>query len=264
MNYHKLVTNVKRALYGSRGEPYSCNGKTLYFVPGTRPVRAKYKTSSNVVNRHDALQIDYFSRHISRGANCLDVGAHTGECAVLMSALSGPQGYVVCFEPDPNAVHLLKANIALNRLQSFVTIEEIAVSDCVGTQRLYNANGGSNATIKVVNGLQEESSRDVPTITIDAYLHQAKLPPPDFVKIDIEGAEVDALSEAKSVLASNADILVELHPFAWGDVGSTYRRFLDLIDEHGRQARYLDEEKPIGRDPKYGTVVLEKIRAVSK
>ena len=149
-------------------------------------------------------------------------------------------------------------------MQSFVTIEEIAVSDCIGTQRLFNASGGANATIKVVNDTQKGNSLDVSTTTIDAYLHQAKLPPPDFVKIDIEGAEVDALSEAKSVLSSDAVILVELHPFAWGEVARTHRRFLDLMDEHGREARYLDEEKPIGRDPKYGTVVLEKTRAVSK
>ena len=258
MNYHKLVTSAKSLLYGARGEPYPFNGKTLYFVPGTRPVRTKYRTSANVVNRYDAVQIDYFCRHIFRGANCLDVGAHAGECAILMSALSGPDGYVISFEPDPHAVHLLRKNLSLNQLQSSVRVEEIAISDSIGFRRLFNANGGSNATLWVENDQSGTQSIEISTITIDAYLHQNNLPLPDFVKIDIEGAEVDALCGAKSILDSAAEILVELHPFAWSDATSTYKRLLNLLDEHGRQARYLDEEKLAGRDPKYGTVVLER------
>jgi len=55
----------------------------------------------------------------------------------------------------------------------------------------------------------------VPLITLDSYLSECNLPEPRCVKIDGEGTEILILKGAKQVLSSNADLLCELHPYAW-------------------------------------------------
>jgi hypothetical protein len=42
---HQFVLELKRALYGQRGEPYRIEGHTLRYLPGTRPVRLRYGRS---------------------------------------------------------------------------------------------------------------------------------------------------------------------------------------------------------------------------
>ena len=81
----------------------------------------------------------------------------------------------------------------------------------------------------------------VPLVTLDSYLSEHNLPEPRCVKIDAEGAEIRILKGAKQVLASNADIVCELHPYAWPEFGNTLAELKDLAAAAGRRIRYLDQ-----------------------
>jgi hypothetical protein len=54
---NRLVLWIKRRIYARRGEPYRIQGQTLRYIPGSRPVRLRYKNSSNAIVRYDALQV---------------------------------------------------------------------------------------------------------------------------------------------------------------------------------------------------------------
>jgi hypothetical protein len=75
----------------------------LRYVPGTRPVRLRYKRSDNDVVRYDALQIELFAAELSEGDVAIDIGAHAGQYSLIMTAMCGMSGQVVAFEPDPYA-----------------------------------------------------------------------------------------------------------------------------------------------------------------
>ena len=54
---HQAATLLKQLIYGRRGEPYRIGGRTLRYLPGTRPVRLRYINSPNEISKYDAMQV---------------------------------------------------------------------------------------------------------------------------------------------------------------------------------------------------------------
>lgn len=253
---HPTALLVKKAIWGSRGEPYRFAGHKLRFVPGTRPVRQKYRHSQNAVVRFDALQIDYYEQNISRGSVCLDVGGHNGQCAVLMAILAGPGGRVISFEPDT----ILAENAALNADAAKIDIEPFAVSDSNGEARFFDGKGNANSSLAAVGSVSDCGSIMVSTIALDDFLAARSIHEVSLMKIDIEGAEIHALRGASQILKSNCKILVELHPYAWTEFGVSFHELMDMAAASNRELVYLDEQTTVTENPHYGTVLMRKRR----
>jgi FkbM family methyltransferase len=259
---HRFVLGLKRAVYGARGEPYRIAGHTLRYLPGTRPVRMRYVNSKCSNARYDALQILWLTTLLGEGDTALDIGAHCGEYSILMAAQCGQTGHVVAFEPDPHAREFLAKNLALNPGIKRPTIENSACSDEIGDAILFSRGGNSQSSlarfaVEFCSAHHAEEIR-VPTVTLDAYLLEHRLPAPRCVKIDAEGAEIRILKGAKQILASSAYVVCELHPYAWPEFGSTLTELKELTAGSGRRVRYLDQDAEIGDHVEYGTVMLER------
>jgi FkbM family methyltransferase len=261
-NRHELALAIKRLLYGRSGEPYRIAGHTLRYVPGSRPVRPSYASSNNANVRYDALQVRLFSTQLAPGDTAVDVGAHGGQYSLVMSAMCGPTGQVVSFEPDPYALALLRRNLALNPSIKPPTIETCAVADRSGHRTLYSRHGNSQSSlartaVETSAELVAEAIR-VPVVSLDEYFLTRTLPEPRWVKIDTEGAEILVLRGAARLLAGGAGIVCELHPYAWPALGTSLAELKTIVAASGRSIRYLDQTTPIGDHASYGTVVLER------
>jgi FkbM family methyltransferase len=259
---HRFVLGLKRAVYGARGEPYRIAGHMLRYIPGTRPVRMRYVNSRSSNARYDALQVVWLTNHLSEGDTAFDVGAHFGEYSILMAAQCGQTGHVVVFEPDPYAREFLAKNLALNPGIKRPTVESSACSDEIGATILFSRGGNSQSSlarsaIEFSSAHHSEEIR-VSTVTLDSYLLEHRLPVLRCVKIDAEGAEIRILKGAKQILASRADVVCELHPYAWPEFGNTLSELKELAAESGRRVRYLDQDAEIGDRVEYGTVILER------
>jgi FkbM family methyltransferase len=259
---HQLVLGLKRAFYSGRGEPYRIGGNTLRYLPGSRPVRLRYSRSPNSVARYDALQVVWLSNHLTEGDIAIDVGAHHGTYSVLMAAKCGQTGHVVAIEPDPYSREVLVRNIGLNPGIKPPVVEVCACSDEIGEATLFCRRGNSQSSLarsgvdlSAAHGSEEIR---VQLVTLDSYLSECNLLEPRCVKIDAEGAEIRILKGAKQVLASNADVVCELHPYAWPEFGNTFAELKDLAAAGGRRIRYLDQDTEIGDKAEYGTVLLER------
>lgn len=259
-NWHRAVTKAKTFFYGTRGEPFIYASTTLRFVPGSRPVRSKYRNSSNAVVRYDALQHDFFETHIAPGTTCLDVGGHHGQCALMMSALAGPEGKVVTFEPDPEARAILEKNLQLNPALGPITVVSSAVSDRDGTAVFYHEGGNSNSSLRPVGSVSDGIQTHVNTVTLDGWVSKHLNTRPALVKMDIEGAEISALRGAQQLLESDSIFIVELHPYAWEAFGESEEALVGLISNTGRAIRYLDDAHHHEGQLKYGSVLLETTR----
>jgi len=259
---HKLVLQVKRLLYGNRGEPYRIKGHTLRYLPGTRPVHLRYIHSRNGVVRYDALQVQFLSTQLSEGDTAIDIGACYGELSILMAAMCGQTGHVTAFEPDPYAREILTKNLNLNPGIKRPLVEAYACSDTEGEGLLYSLGG--NAQSSLARSGVEFSATDksekirVPLVTLDGYIAARKLQEPRWVKIDTEGAEIRILKGARQLLNSNAGILCELHPYTWAEFGNTLEELKDLAASAGRRIRYIDQDSKIGDCAEYGVVLLER------
>jgi len=138
-----------------------------------------------------------------RSGDCFyDVGAHTGFFALIASRFVAPAGKIVVFEPDPDNVATLKANIARNGI-SQVTLVEAAVWSSPGEVTFERALDESNRTQGHI--LAEPNSRlsriSVNTVRLDDLIFKEGYPAPRLIKMDVEGAEWDALQGASRLLS---------------------------------------------------------------
>ncbi len=138
----------------------------------------------------------------------LDIGAHIGYFALLLSKLVGPQGKVIAFEPVPDNFRALEENVEMNRCSN-VQLENCAVSSAPGnvTMRSNDANHLSY-TASMFHG---EPVAEVGAIRLDDY--SATLSKPvQLVMMDVEGAELSILDGAERLLRRDSPILlIELH-----------------------------------------------------
>ena len=137
-----------------------------------------------------------------RGMVVLDCGAHLGGFTRL--AMNAGARHVVAIEPAPDEVECLTRTFSQEIRDRQVTVFPKAVWSSTGEMKLMLDNASTGATVadpkELAYGFTERFSVVVPTITIDELVRELKLDRVDFIKLDIEGAEVPALSGARETL----------------------------------------------------------------
>ena len=155
-----------------------------------------------------AVQMAIVSR-LKPGMTFFDVGANAGFFSLLGATLVGQYGKVIAFEPHPVTAKQLRKQMAVNLVNN-VSVVQAAVCDRVGTDYL------SNDTYSVMASLDRgRIARDsllVNTTTLDHELASRRVPVPDLLKIDVEGAEIEVLRGAKDIITQQRPtLLVEVH-----------------------------------------------------
>jgi FkbM family methyltransferase len=169
--------------------------RTLPILRG--PLAGKRWLISSRINfflgTYEPEQTQAFQEIVRPGHVVYDVGAHYGYYTLLASALAGPAGKVFAFEPSPANIPRLQLHLRVNRCAN-VTIEEMALSDHEGKARFDNQTGSGTGH------LSPDGMVEVQTATLDAL--SARLPTPDVLKIDCEGAELQVLSGGEETIRS--------------------------------------------------------------
>ncbi len=132
---------------------------------------------------------------LQEGDVVIDAGAYWGDTTVPLAKMVGENGKVIALEPIPQICNLLGKNILINGLDNVVILEE-ALFNTTGLQKFkltddwYIADEG------------DESERIYPlkTTTIDELVKRLNLSKVDFIKMDIEGSEIEAIEGAKETI----------------------------------------------------------------
>jgi FkbM family methyltransferase len=132
---------------------------------------------------------------IKEGKVCFDLGANVGFYTLLTSKLVGTQGKVFAFEPLPRNLEYLRQHLQINRVNN-VQVMAIAVSDRVGITNFDPSVNSSEGHISEQGTLVFETS------SLDRLIADGVLPNPDYIKMDVEGAEAKILLGAMSTLAA--------------------------------------------------------------
>lgn len=190
-------------------------------------------------------------RLIDPGMNMLDVGANIGYYLLLFRQATGPNGFILCVEPEPDNVADLRAVIARNHMLR-VEVLEAAVGSQSGTAHLMRGiNSG------VIDG---EGDFTVPLLTIDEAWDAPRLGRVNFIKIDVEGYEGHVLDGAAETLKQRPKLFVEIHPAMLAKpytVTGIYESLLSRYEHRGiafyennslgayskMRAQYLDENQ---------------------
>ena len=128
----------------------------------------------------------------------IDAGGCWGDTALYFANEVGDSGKVYSFEFIPNNLHLFEKNVALNTaLKDRIEIVKRPVWKDSSTKIYFKDRGpGSNVSLEPF----EDKDGDCVTLCIDDLVSQNGMRKLDFIKMDIEGAETNALKGAENTI----------------------------------------------------------------
>jgi FkbM family methyltransferase len=138
--------------------------------------------------------------------NILDIGANIGLYAVRF-AKRLPQARVYAFEPMPTSHQFLQRNVAANAVGDRVSCFNYGLSENSGTVEFFiSPAAGTNASLLNVAGAQDARRVVGLTLTLDQWAANQAVAP-DFIKCDVEGAELLVMRGGRSTLAQHQPIV---------------------------------------------------------
>lgn len=176
-------------------------GLELYETPYGRfwaPPGSRYTLPFNLAEQ--AVRLYGSGAHfVRKGDIVLDCGANVG--VFTRFALDAGAAKVVAVEPAPDNVECLRRNFPQEIAAGRVVLVPKGVWNRAGELELKIEEGNEAAATFVMDLKKVDRTVRVPLIPIDALVQELGLPRVDFIKMDIEGAEVRALEGARNTLA---------------------------------------------------------------
>jgi FkbM family methyltransferase len=159
----------------------------------------------------------------------LDVGAGGGMQVVHFSDAVGPSGRVIAIEADPAAVRRLEKQVASLKYQN-VEILPIAIGRQEGTVELVFSQEGQVANSTTAN--VGDSHITVRSSTLESVLSKLEINRISFLKMNIEGAEFEALKSLGKALKSVERLCVSCHDFTGVPEQKTYEDVCQYLASH--------------------------------
>ena len=243
--YTQIIKNIYEGVYRSlRGKVLALRGYYDLKIDGV--VVSFSAPTSTMVNLNmkrftsEYEELSDFMSEIKPGDVVYDIGANTGLYS-LFAASKNEDVKVVSFEPYPKNVELLRRDIRRNQLDN-VQIKEIALSDTTGTvefsQPQEEISGHGALSIEAESS---QSTTKVSTNTGDKLISKDKIPNPNVIKIDVEGAEPLVIEGLRDAIKDDECRLVycEIHLSdvehrpSIQDFGSNYEDFCIWLNKLG-------------------------------
>ena len=199
--------------------------------------------------RYDALASKIMRRTIRQNSNCVDVGCHKGEILEEMVRLA-PKGKHFAFEPIPSLYKELKS-----KFNGHVSIHNLALSDDQGETSFQHVV--SNPAYSGIRKRTYKGEEDIEVIRVRKDKLDAILPDGvaiDFMKIDVEGAEMEVLKGAKEHIRESKPVIIFEHGLGASDhYGTTPEALYDLLHRDcglhiSLMDKYLDGETPLSKE----------------
>lgn len=154
---------------------------------------------------YDAEQVVQLLAELQPGDVFYDVGAHIGYYSLAVARRVGPQGRVYAFEPLPLNLKLLRGHVAANHADN-VEVIAAGVAEAAGTARFDLGKGTGRGRLGEGGGLE------VPLVGLDQLVAEGRIRPPAMIKMDVEGAELQALRGARELLVRHRPrIMLSVH-----------------------------------------------------
>lgn len=138
---------------------------------------------------------------VSAGDTVYDIGASLGYVSLSLAKRVGPQGRVIAFEPFAQSIVKFRKNIELNSVKN-IRLLESAASDDAGETTMRVLENPSTASLVWHRDSTCAKEFTIRTVRIDDLVDARELPYPNFVKIDVEGAEASVLQGMSRTLAT--------------------------------------------------------------
>jgi len=166
----------------------------------------EYTAWSYYFRNHEYNEVKFIREKFYNNCNAVDVGANIGFYTLLFSSLS-PSGKIIAFEPSFKSSVKLEENIKLNN-QKNIILHKLALSNSNGSAHLRlteSINEGGNFITKenhnIDKNFQLVNIKKADDILDNKIFYQ-------FIKIDVEGHELDVLRGMTNILKNNVKYLI--------------------------------------------------------
>ena len=164
---------------------------------------------------------------VDDGDHVIDAGSGWGDASLYFAFRAGPAGRVAAFEFLPGNLRVLARNRELNPdLAARIDVVERPLWSTTGVSMAFRDRGP--ATV-VRPGPMEDADGVASSLTLDDFVAGSGMPRVDFIKMDVEGAELEALHGARHVLAAHRP---KLAISVYHDIGH-FTAIPELIDSLG-------------------------------
>jgi FkbM family methyltransferase len=167
-------------------------------------------TIRNINDKDDA----WFYELSKNNSNILDVGCNIGFMGII-AKLANSKSSLIMIDPNPLAMELTFKNMMLNKLTNYVTFINAFVGEKAGVDVKFYALTADQSGSMFRGSAQSAASVNafffVQSTTLDKVCQENNFKP-DFIKIDVEGAESYVLAGSKEIaIKFGATFLVEMH-----------------------------------------------------
>jgi len=252
-----ILTSVAQAARSMRVERWPVVGETLQMggralaqlwhggdgvpatVDGQVRVRLSPRAFSGGSYGFDPSLTAVLRTYAESGRPFLDIGAHVGMASMIYAGLTDDETRVIAIEPNPHVFPILVENSRVNgmRIECF----RVAFGAAAGAVKFFVSGRDPNASLsrEAPGKYWYWAGRDKPSLqecrvtmtTVDQFC-EALAMTPGFMKLDVEGAELDVLRGAAGMLRKCRPlILLETHVFAWESFGCSAEALHALIRE---------------------------------
>lgn len=220
--YSKILELISRWL----DKPFKVKAKTFWGEEMFLIIPEVVSLSIYRYGFHEEDLTKMILEYLKPGTIFFDIGAHFGYFTMLASYIVGEKGMVHSFEPTPNIYEVLiqnikRKNVITNNCAVFSEETIIRFNDYGLKYSAFNTFKKARLDESILKNLNPISVK-VKTVTLDKYVKMKKCKP-DFIKIDVENAELEVLQGAK-------DTIKEFHPIISIEVGD-----FDLNDKHSSE-----------------------------
>ena len=161
----------------------------------------------------------------------IDIGANIGSVSLIM-AKKFKDSKVFAIEPTNYAFNKLSTNLDLNNdLKDRVFLKQFFVSENKKPQKVWsswNFEKSSNKHQKHLGTLKEIKQNSY--IRLEEFIKTEKLTSVDFIKIDVDGHELDVLKSGEKFLAKEKPVIfIEIAPYLYPEFGYSYEELIKFI-----------------------------------
>ncbi len=205
------------------------NGCKMY----TKPDDPGISTELSVFKSHEPLNTKILSKILKQGMTCIDIGGNIGYYVLLERKFVGTNGKIIAIEPLPQNFEYLNKNIKLHNFKNIFTFNfACGDKDCIAD---FYINKKSNGCQLVRDGAPPlDPSKGifskVQVKKLDSLVEELKLESVDFIRMDVEGYELNILKGVRKTLEKFKPIIsLELHKRQLGVDGT--KEFFKLMKD---------------------------------
>ncbi|MBD2506996.1 FkbM family methyltransferase [Nostoc muscorum FACHB-395] len=218
----------------------------------------KIEQIDNYFSQYEVSEQLLVSKIVHTGMTVFDVGANVGDYSILLSKLVGIDGIVYSFEPTLSTFNKLKERLSKSKCNNVCLLQQAVYSDniqiafnefsedfsawnSIGRPQMLDPQG-SGQYVPIVN------TEIVETITLDSFCKNNDIKKIDYLKIDVEGAEIDVLQGATKLLREKDIYFIqfEISQKMLEGLNRNAQSTFDILNEYGYECHRISKNGDIG------------------